>query len=233
MSYSCSISFKEISAEEIMKFLVKFKHECVEKIEEIAKEECAWCPFIRKNLNIPDNAADIPKEEWKEAENWTKNSIFKFRYFYKSSLLGVYGVPKSVRHLFDKTVYFQNSCDQDYDFEEWEGIKQFENIYKKWMTVDVDIIKEKYNKDIACGSVGNDFDSEYSDVTEKADKLIYWRKSFCYEEIWKKFEDTLYNDDDAIYLSLFGYYDVLAVNRFVKSCFDSYKEKLKEFQNKK
>ena len=65
---------------------------------------------------------------------------------------------------FDRYVYFQNSCDQDYDYKEWEfndrfkqyidkvknsSHKQFSKLYKKYVGYEFDDYKEgKENKEL-------------------------------------------------------------------------------------
>lgn len=224
MSYNCEINFKKIKPEDIMDFLVEIKKSLTENLKDIAEENCIFCPFNRDSLYVPKNFKDIKGEDIEKAKSWAINSIFKFRYFYNKELglLGVYGIPDATQKIFDGSVYFQNSCDQDYNKKDWDGIKAFEDIYEKWMTVDVDKVKEKYNNREY--SV-NDFDSEYPDPIKKSKALMYYRKSFCYEEIWSKFENTLYDDETAIYFSPFGFYDIAPITAFVKFCYEEYKKK--------
>ena len=147
MSYSCLISFKKMEPIEIIPFLVAFKKSCAEHLRDIANEEYGYCPFIRDNLVVPDNFSDITIEERKIAQSWT-HELFKFKYFYNTelSLLGVFGVPDALTNMFDKTIHFQDSTDQDYERSFWEGVSEFEAIYVKWMTMSWSDFNKEYEK---------------------------------------------------------------------------------------
>jgi len=211
MSYSCSISFKKMEASEIIPFLREIKKTCCEKIEEIAKENYLWCPFIRKHLYTPEKFSAIPSEEMIESEAWTK-SLFTFRYFYldEMSLLGIFGVPSCIEPMFDKTVYFQNSCDQDYERSEWEGIGAFENIYDKYDKMSVEKLLEK----------DEDAKESYED-NPTSERLGYWKRSLAYKEIWSHIENYLWDDSTSIYFSLFGFYNLFEIQKFLKMCYDN------------
>lgn len=231
MSYSCEINFKKMKAEEIIPFLGTLKKEIKEKLPEIAKENYSFCPlFVKHNLyTFPDDFSEMFfKTDYKkyidEATAWAQNA-FTYRYFYdiKLQMLGVYGVPNMVKHLFDGTVYFQNSCDQDYDKKDWAGIKEFEDIYDKWMRKPDKEIKEEYDKSEGIG----EFDKNYKGKEEK--ELQYYRRTYAYREIWDKFKSTLFNDDTAIYFSAFRSSDFNSLYAFVKHCFEEGKQAEKRF----
>lgn len=150
------------------------------------------------------------------SSNWACN-LFTFRYFYDTEyhLLGVFGVPNAVKDLFDASIEFQNSCDQDYEASHWRGVKEFEEIYEKWITKDVDEIKEIYNEKYSPFN----FDKEYPDPIDASEYLAYLRKSFAYEEIWERYQGELYNDEDAIYFSCFSANNLAVLYKFLSHCF--------------
>jgi hypothetical protein len=229
MSYSCFISFKQMEASEIYPFFKELKKKAVEKFEEIATSECHFCPFIRNELYLPDDFMDIPKAKRTEAKEWAANAVFKHRWFYDENLklLCIYSIPNALRDMFDQTVNFQNSCDQNYSREDWEGVKALEEIYDKWMNMSEEEIVAKYNRRWN----GNNFAEDYQSCKEEW--LDYYRKDFAYEEIWDMFEYTLY-DKDAVYLSLFnvnGMDDLKPISQFVKLCYEKYKNWEKQFEN--
>ena len=102
-----------------------------------------WCPSVKKRIGKIDYK-ELTVDETDLDREWFCR-VFTHRFFYDDEfgLLGIYGVPTVSRKLFDKTVYFQNSCDQDYDFKDWEGIPEFENIYNKFMGLTVEELKAK------------------------------------------------------------------------------------------
>lgn len=105
MSYSCEISFKEINPEDVYDFLVALKNKLIDNIENIAKDNYMYAPFVRyqhKPYTKLENYSEI------ECNNSWVKQVFTYRYFYLKDycLLGVYGLPNSVQNLFDDTIYF-------------------------------------------------------------------------------------------------------------------------------
>lgn len=226
MSYSCTISFKTINADEIYSFFQQAKKACIDNIESFAQENYAFSPPFKrcswKPIEIDYTEEFCELEE--SIETWAKNSIFKFRWFYLKdlNLLGVYTDDKSLKPLFDCTIYFQNSCDQDYEFEEWNGVAAFEQIADKYKNMsDADLAK-KYKEKM----------SDEWDADEHTVDLQYYAKSFAYDEVWNLVEHTLYNDDEALYLSVFGYYDILHMKRFSKAIIDAINQCVKEAEER-
>lgn len=120
-----------------------------------------------------------------------------------------------MKDLFDASIEFQDSCDQDYEASHWYGVKEFEEIYGKWITKDVDEIKKIYNENYSPFN----FDKEYPDPIDASEQLAYFRKSYAYEEIWKRYQSELYDDEDAIYFSCFSANDLFVFNKFLEQCF--------------
>lgn len=222
MSYSCTISFKTISADEIYSFFQQVKKACIDNIESFAKENYAFSPPFKSCPRKPiefDYTEEFYELE-KSIETWAKNSLFKFRWFFLKdlNLLGVYTDDESLKPLFDCTVYFQNSCDQDYEFEEWNGVAAFEQIAAKYKNMSDDDLIKKYKE-----KMNDEWDGDEHTVD-----LQYYAKSFAYDEVWELVEHTLYHDDEALYLSVFGYYDILHMKNFSKAIIDNINEWVKE-----
>lgn len=214
MSYYAEISFKKMESQDIISFLKDFKYAYIKRIPEIAKESYPFCPAIKKNLfNFPDLLSE-DKLELSECLNWAKDCS-RFKYFYDNEfkLLGIVGVPKCLKELFDASVVFQNSSDQDYDRDIWSKIKAFEDIYNKWITKDVDEIKDSYNLE----DDYFDFDKDYPEPIERGEKLMYWRQIFAYREIWGRYEQEIF-DDNAVYFCLFGAYESSKLYRILQCC---------------
>lgn len=206
MSYGCKISFKQIEAEEIYDFLVSVKQELLNNFNSIAEGNFAYCPSIRRFHKSID---ELSYEQLEICDSWIK-TLFTFRYYYlkNSNILAVYGVPRSIESYFDKTIDFQNSCDQDYDRDCWEGVKLFESIYDKWMNISREDFISKVSDTY---SIDNNYNEE---------DLEYYRKSSAYSEIWSKLENSLYDENSVIYFSLFGYYDLTTIRHFLQLCND-------------
>lgn len=218
MSYGATIHFKSISAEEVYPFFQKLKTALAEKFEEIAKDNFLWMPSIRNAHRYKDIS---PEAKMDIDRAWVLDCLFKFRYFYipEHCLLGIFSVPREIEGLFDNVTYFQNSCDQDYDFDEWNGIPIFEQIASKW--------KNTPDKEMAllyaakgCGK------------PEELTEFDYYRRSFAYDEIWEMFDQYLFNDELCVYLSLFGGYESFRMSAFVRRCEALYEELEQECREK-
>lgn len=206
MSYSCKISFKQLEPKDIYNFLKMFKTNILNNLHEISTHEAIYSPMCRQ-YNMP--YIKLNYEQKKICEHWTK-IVFTYRWFYLPdyNILGVYGVPNCMHKNFDNNTLFQNSCDQDYEFETWNGITLFEQIANKWSNCTPNFV------------LG---DTDMYTLQELQDKetFEYAIKSCCYKQIWSLLEDTLYNDKESVYLSLFNYYDLYEIHKFLNFC-DNY-----------
>lgn len=218
MSYSCLISFKKLKPEEVFPFLQEFKKKYVDNIEQIVREEFVWSPLFKTSPlyeKIDPDAWDERTFNLKDkVETWLSDKLLKFRWFYfaDKNILGVYGVDKSCQNIFDNTTYFQNSTDQDYEYEIWDGIDIFEKLRDNWK----DMSKEDILK-------------LYPDVTD----FDYFRKTKIYEVIWKMFEDTLEDDNNALYLSMLGYWDFQVKRKAWNAVVEKYNAFIDMKENKK
>lgn len=247
MSYSCSISFKQLPLEEVQQFLRTFKQCCTEHLRDIAKDEWRYVPYIRRNDLKPLSDA-MDREAWRalsdtekadvfprefrnvderdigEARGWMRSCVFYFRYAYDSErqLLTLFGVPDAARAVFDGTVYFQNSCDQDYERSEYKGIKPFEDIWDKWNNVpEADILKY-FATEHNCSLYDDIRREDPEKFKEEFDRRIaYYRRDAAYNEIWKNYEHSLYDDTDSVYLGLYNGNDIQEMNIFLKACHDA------------
>ena len=219
MSYSCTISFKTIPAEDIYDFLLSLKNKTTESFGPIAENNFIFSPFSKKS-NKEDDKAEMHKAFW-ETTDWARMHVFTYRYFYlkEHQLLGVYSLNEEQQELFDCTVYFQNSCDQDYEFTEWQGVSWFEEVAAKWANATDEAVlqkyKEKYNEDFG-------YDYEGYAPERLSEKLMYYRRTFAYKEIWELIEPTLYHENGAVYVSLYGGYELSTLSEFATQIKDKY-----------
>jgi hypothetical protein len=177
-------------------------------------------PTIRNNLEPQPKPKSIFDVTNNEDINWAHNNVFKHRYFYDKELklLGLYSVHRCMTDLFDGSVFFQNNCDQDYDRRDWSSIKEFEQIYDKYMNAPAKEIVEKFEN----GHWALDED-------ELNDKLDYARKTLAYDEIWDRYKDTLNDENSVIYFSVFGHYEFRHIADFILKCYDEYETKFKSW----
>lgn len=210
MSYSATINFKTIKEGELYAFFKQLKDACKDKFEEIAKDNFIYMPSVR-NRHLLKNATEWEKDELDHA--WMRNSVFSYRFFYihEHDLLGVFGTPDAVHDIFDTTVYFQNSCDQDYEFDTWKGIPIFEEIAEKWKNATDEETRKHYHEKY----------DEYDDDDFDHD---YYRKTFAYDEIWGMCEKYLYKESEVVYISMFGGYELFEICKFVELCRIAYEE---------
>jgi hypothetical protein len=219
MSYWCAISFKKMEPNQIIPFFKSFKKACNERLELIAQDEFGYCPYIRDNMDLPRSFSEINMDKRLEAADWARDNVFQFKYFYDEQfgLLGVMGVTKALRDLFDGTVEFQNSTDQDYKRKEWCGIPQFEDVFDKWMAAPIDIVKAEYNK-----PYGDDFDKDYEEYANNPEKLQekvnYVRRYLCYREIWARYEKYLWEHEEFIHFAVYGPRERCDIIPFIEHC---------------
>lgn len=229
MSYSATISFKKIKPEEIFDFFLKIKAKVKETVDQIAEDNFIFSPYARNIDKYKTDNYNI--EIFKDGSDWARR-VFTYRYFYNKDLelLGVYGLPDSIRCLFDDTLGFQNSCDQDYDFEYWDKIEPFKVIADRWKALTPEQVYEEYSK-----TEFGDYTKEQFLCGDGGYRPAYYAKTLCYDEIWEKYlEETLFSEDSIVYLSLFNFYDSMFIHNFilkVKKLYDNFIEECKAKAN--
>lgn len=224
MSYCASVSFKKIKEETVHSFFQQLKMKCLKNMDAYAKECWSYCPLCKKI----DITKDITEEtffslmcddnvEFERARLWFYR-VFAYRWTFlpEHNMVAVFGVPDFLRECFDGTVCFQNSCDRDYELSEYDGISLFEKIWHSW--------QDKPKKEIIEISIER---YGYSPKElENNETLNYLRRVLAYDEIFDFVSDTLFNDDSALYISLFHNYDILYEKRFLYKCLKHAKKEL-------
>lgn len=235
MSYSAMISFKKLPIEDVNDFFVSLKKASIENLSKIGADEWPYCPLCKAHVFKEDDKFEevIYGNDRKEFHLYEKSldwasRVFSWRYGYDKEygLLFVFGVPNAIAPLFDCTVCFQNSSDNDYEIEYWSGVDAFEAVYKKWMDTSDEEIR---------AAISDDYDDYEDDPLEECDgeALDYFRRTMAYKEIWSHFEDTLYDDDASIYISMFGsIYDEHHRQTLIKAAFNAAKKDHMEFMKK-
>lgn len=231
MSYNCTISFKSINGKDIFSFMQNFKKYLMENTDKIAKENFSYCPFVQELSNAPNSLLDVSEILKEKSKHWVTDGIFKYRFFYDSDkgLLGVYGVPTCAQNQFDGTIYFQNSCDQNYDKKEYAGIIPFEHIFDKWYNQQEDDFIMMYEIHYKKPFDTSELDECRNNPKIYQERLDYIKKSIIYDVIWNPISETLFNDDKALYFSIYGGYDTQKIYSFLNKCLNEKKEWDKEF----
>lgn len=173
MSYGFEMCFKEIEKENILDFIMDLTKELIENSYEIMSTNLYYCPTVKVAKDKIPYVEYMSK--YKENDrNWLYR-LFSIRILYwkDKNLMGIQGeLPKKTKEKL-KTFYFQNSTDQDYDYEEWKGIQYFENI--------VNEVKSYKENDL---KVLTSF--EFNDFNDAA--IEYCKKSLIYKKIYEDLE---------------------------------------------
>ena len=163
MSYGFDMFFKECKPEDVLDTCLDIVKRIINNPDKHIRSSIYYLPSIRHNINA------YPGDEL-----WLYSLFnFKFVYWSQFNLLGLccrdFG---DAEKDFNKHVYFQNSCDQDYEYEDWPDIKCFS-----------DIIFQVVNMSIK--QLVANFDS-YT-IEEISRDINYYKRCLVYSEIY----DTL------------------------------------------
>ena len=181
MSYWFKMHFKEIKETDVLDYCIQLANGCKQNSEEILKKNIFYIPSIRFDMDILLDKSEY-RRTWQEADrNWLYILFsIKFVYWADKKLLGIVGnIPESVERSL-KTIEFQNSADQDYEYECWQGINYFNKIVRIFRNADA-------------GSIAAQSEYSKEDIIEDID---YYRKSAIYKEIYDSLELDfwLYNE---------------------------------------
>lgn len=174
MSEWITISFKDIQKDSLMDYCIELGKRIMESADELIKENIYYIPSIR--LNISEDMEKDYRVNWREADrNWLyKLFSVNIIYWEKYELLGIVGeIPKGIKETLT-TIDFQNSSDQDYDYDYWHGVHFFEDVLEKLEHADINTIFSYLNKN------GND---RY-DITDIEENPDYYGKLAVYDTIY-------------------------------------------------
>ncbi|MBQ8806397.1 MAG: hypothetical protein IJZ68_08090 [Bacteroidaceae bacterium] len=226
----------------------EFKKATTAVIDTIGVDNRLWVPYIKadefsnvskhmtraewralsaeqKKDLFPRDFGNVDAKDIDAARSWARG-VFQHRYTYDNErqLLCMFSVHDAVHSIFDGTVYFQNSTDQNYARSEYAGISAFEAIFDKWQSMpEADFLKWYREKN------GSSFYDDYEIGCYQGEereqrylqKMEYARSTAAYAEIWSNYESTLYNDESAVYISLYGPYDIQPLTCFLKAAHDA------------
>lgn len=191
MSYAFGMFFKQIKQDEVFPFIEKIQKEMREHAKEWIDYNKYYVPSVRSLTNEPKFVKTFMNEYW-------LNTLFTSRFVYwpDYDLLGVsgYKLPGEIENLFDGHFSFQNSSDQDYDYEMWPtGIRQFKARIDRIKNADDSTLYECVDK----------YMGEYTMEEIKADPE-YFKKVCIYDMIYEdlQLDDWLYNHDNPTFYQL-------------------------------
>ncbi len=198
MSYGISVAFKKCKKEEIYDKLKEFKQlftkrENAEKI--ISDNRFYFSNYVY--MHEKQAEANIMRV----VDGWVKQ-IFTYRFRYSETLQCLCFVlaktdVEEINNWFDNFSYFQNSTDQDYDYEDWNGVPYFEEQVEKVKNLSAEGFKKLY---ISKHPYWDECDEEhFEDDDYNRRSLVY---TLCYAEV----EDLL---GDKIAISLLSDFEEL------------------------
>lgn len=188
MSYAFDMAFATAADEKEAFVLARhYVEKCMEKknAKKIIEDNDLYIPSSRFD-NIGEEARGIANF----ADKYWLESLFKFRFLYwpKYQLLGLVGSNRIDDPAFPMSVYFQNSTDQNYDFQEWlEGnIPFFKEYVERIQNIPF----------VRLMDTCRDYLDEDTDLSNPEIEL-YMRQSLLYNRIFSALElkSWLYADD--------------------------------------
>lgn len=217
MSYRVNIGFKKVkNGDDVLQVFEDYKQYVYKKLPLLfdAYYTGMACILERYEHDYPNvNKFDLLN---KVLDLITKDFNQPFFYDKGANVVGI-ACSSEVNDFFDKCVFFQNSCDQDYVMGDWEGIPVFEKIFKDAMKLSKkELIERK-------AWIGDD---------DESCDLDYYRRSYAYEQIWARYENKVFEDSEAIYLSLFSTsYPCNELVNFAKTICNKYLKEKQEAKN--
>ena len=187
MSYGFDMAFAHVVDEKAAFSLARsYVDKCMEKenARKFIEDNTIYIPSIRySHIEEATNMAEVADRYWLE-------NLFKFRFLYwpKYQLLGLVGSNRIDDPAFPMSIYFQNSTDQNYDFQEWlEGNIPF---FKEHVETITNMPQSKLF------DICKDYLDEDTDLSNPEIEL-YMRQSLLYQRIFSALElqSWLYADD--------------------------------------
>lgn len=201
MSYSVSMAFTEVAnEEEVLKFFNKFRAVIKANLKDIISENEYYIPSIRYTYQKEDRRLMSTFDEY-----WLCNALtYKFIYLKDKNILAcVTDEHDFLKSLFTNFTYFQDSTDQDYPYETWNGIKYFEEIRDKIKAIpcnaegieELHKIRSENNLHVW---------SDYKEEWQKEKEFEYYKRETIYSLILSLFEKKVFNgnEDDSYNISV-------------------------------
>ena len=208
MSYSISLAIKEMPKENMMDFINKFKQKMLkpENAQQEIELNYIYCPYIRSAWFMEEKCNGC-KKAIEELTNYWIRSLFEFKFCYIDDIDCLACVlsqesPKEICDMFDTFVYFQNSCDQDYDYKEWGDITYF----KKQIEFIKQMTKEQFTKWYK-ENIYDFFEEEYA-----TSDIEYYKRSAVYELCYQPIKKVIWGNDNCIIVNLLYEADYSYIN---------------------
>ena len=209
MSYYANMYFKKVeSMEEALTIANNFMLEfCTEENLKTFVDDFVYDLIIKiRRENISISQSSFYKHNEFYANLWQSLLIYKFLYYPKHKLLALCTHPSTLtKKFFNCRIGFQNSTDQDYEYETWIPLGDF---FKN----KVEEFKTMSNKDLLKYS-------PYLDEDDLRDSYMdYHRKSAMYNFVWKELDL-----DNWLYTKQSFNNSFIPLNMCVPVIYDNYK----------
>lgn len=139
MSYGFNMFFIECKPENVLNTCLNIVKKIVDNPDKLIQNSLIYVPSIR--YNIENRYAYTYNSLW-------LYSLFNFNFVYweQHELLGLVGESfGDIESNFNKSVYFQNSCDQDYEYADWPTIKCFSDIIFQVVNMSIKQLAENFD----------------------------------------------------------------------------------------
>ena len=187
MSYAFGMFFKQLSKkEDAFQFVNEVKNTMNENV----------VAFFNQNVDryiFPSLSSGIKE---KADEYWVKSAFtMRFVYWPQEHLVGLsgYEYPDKVKSMFDTHFCFQNSTDQDYEFEEWSSaIDLFDRNKQAFMSKGIETLYYQGYVD------------RFYTLDDLLDDPVYYKKTCLYDKIYTdlKLDDWLWEKQNDSFISL-------------------------------
>lgn len=197
MSYAFTLNFKHCrSLGEALVLANKAADISFQHLNEQIEENKYWIPALQFSRR------ERSDEEKRKADDLWLERMMKMSFIWwpQHKLLALCGTgwPKEVKALFKSTVGFQNSCDQDYPFSDWKGLRStLKDIVSECQTGDIETVKKYLN----LGREEYPWDLEPEDTADE-ERFSYFRRSAAYNGIYEtlRLDRWLWGHDDPVFM---------------------------------
>ena len=182
MSYSIDVSFKNCEREDVYNNIENFSNLIYKYRYDIIRQNGWYIPFGELS-SIYEKTQDVYYVKI-IIRKWL-NHLFNHKIYYSDKIKSLCFVWNNyackideIKNWFDGYVGFQDSCDQDYDYSEWQFNKTFKEYIDKVESLNDEQFKELY-KEIN----GDNFDdwSETGKVDDYDKRTLVYK--MCYNDV--------------------------------------------------
>lgn len=178
MSYRIDVSFKNCEEKDVYKNLEEFVNLIKKNNKEIIKQNMYYLPFAKLREIYKETQDRWEVED--EIREWLRK-LFKYHIYYNSNIKSICivgdfeGIPE-IKSWLDGYVFFQDSCDQNYEYKTWEFNSKFKEYVNKAKSLSSKAFRKEYHN-----LSGHDF-------PKGARVTNYYRKSYVYDLCYKEVE---------------------------------------------